>query len=108
MASAWDYARFARDLFSGVILDETSLEAMQTWEDTGLEGLSYGLGVIRDERAGSPGIGHSGSTDASGAEVFWFPEEQTAIVLLVNSSLNPPWGEQFSHEFWPAIIDAAL
>lgn len=108
MAGATDYGRLAQALFQGEIVSASSLEAMTTWEGIGLEGLSYGLGLIRDERVGHTAVGHSGSTDASGAMVFWFEEEQTVVVLLVDSSLNDPWGSRFTDGFWPAMVDEAL
>lgn len=50
-----------------------------------LAGMDYGLGIMTGERGGRRFIGHGGSINGFNASLMHYPDEQTTIVLLVNT-----------------------
>jgi CubicO group peptidase (beta-lactamase class C family) len=88
-----DLVRWASALYSGAVLDPTSLAAM-----TGDVALTadkapstpYGLGVQAVDFDGHPTLGHSGRLLGFRAVVRWLPTERVAIAVVTNQSRTDP------------------
>lgn len=50
-----------------------------------LAGMDYGFGIMTGERGGRRFIGHGGSIHGFNASLIYYPDEDTTIVLLVNT-----------------------
>jgi D-alanyl-D-alanine carboxypeptidase len=92
-ASAGDVARWARALYAGGVLAQTSVRAMV--DDVALTeryrpGLPYGLGVQAVEVGGRPTLGHSGRLLGFRSVVRWLPEDGVTIAVLTNQSRTDP------------------
>ena len=78
-----DMHKFDNALFSGKILNENSMQLMQTPVDPIAE---YGLGLETDKYFGIQGYGHNGSTPYSKSDYRRFPSVKTTIIFLANTS----------------------
>ncbi len=85
VGTAHDLARFARLLFDGHILSDSSMELMQGWFVVG-EGIpfsyGYGCGFYTDMDM----IGHNGGTPGYAAEMWYHIPSGTVITVLSNSN----------------------
>ena len=86
VARADELARFARELLDGDLLSDASRQAMQTtnpWSD-------YGLGLQMTRPDGRTAVrGHGGGVFGFTSSMWWVPELDTSIVVLVNDSSGP-------------------
>lgn len=82
-----DLVRWVRALYSGVVLETSSLEAMIEDIDrtaTKKPTVPYGLGVQAVTFDGHATLGHSGRLLGFRSIVRWLPEERIAIAVLTN------------------------
>lgn len=85
-----DMRVWARALASGELLEEMTHEEQLWWVDVpGMEGAGmgyqYGLGILKL----GDFVGHNGEFSAFQATMFYLPSEEAAVVVLINSSVNP-------------------
>ncbi|QDG54168.1 beta-lactamase family protein [Persicimonas caeni] len=104
VATAYDLLRFSRSLFGEVLLARATLDEMTTSvavpePEYGLT--RYGLGLRYWETDCGGAWGHTGGSWGYLAEMFYFPTQDTTVVVLVNGSLgeiNEKFDEQVHQE----------
>ncbi len=88
-----DLMRWNEGVFGGKILSEDSLEAAFTpfKLDSGAEpSMSYGYGWAIGEHRGLKTISHGGELSGWSAELTWYPEQKTTVVVLHNALPQKP------------------
>jgi D-alanyl-D-alanine carboxypeptidase len=87
-STAEDLARFAKDLFEGKVLKDSSLEEM-LWPGPELyAGANYGFSVIVDQAGGQTVYWHSGGAGYSSV-YHYFPEDGLSTAVLCNLMVDP-------------------
>ncbi len=91
--TAGDLARWARALYAGRALEDSSVVTMvgdvaltERFKPT----LPYGLGVQAIDVGGRPSLGHSGRLLGFRSLVRWFPEDAVTVAVLTNQSRSDP------------------
>ena len=85
ISTAADLLTFGEALFSGVLLGEQSLEAMtDIFVDPKCHDCGYGLGIETWKIGSFMGYGMNGSSLGVDANLIYFPEQQTTVVLFSN------------------------
>ena len=87
-----DVAAFLEALLTGKILSPASLARMHTYQDIDPNTLpdelkyykQYGLGLMKIETDHGTAIGHDGHVYGFVGKVFYLPEHQTTIAILLN------------------------
>jgi CubicO group peptidase (beta-lactamase class C family) len=83
-ATAGDLATWARELYSGRVLDAATTRLMLTFVGTKIPGYSYGLGVQRIALLGSWSVGHGGRVQGFRAAMRHIPSRGITVVVLTN------------------------
>lgn len=90
VSTAADLTAFARGVFGGSLLSPETLAAMTRVERIGYE-REYGLGVfVHQPDLRSRVIGHTGAGIGYSSVVWYAPEHDLAIAVLVNDSIAEP------------------
>lgn len=92
ISTSGDVAAFLEALLTGKILSPASLALMQTYQDIDPGTLpdelkyykQYGLGLMKIETDHGTAIGHDGHVYGFVGKVFYLPEHQTTIAILLN------------------------
>ena len=85
-STAVDLARWARVLFRGEAFDAPYLEAMLDSVPAALgPGVEYGYGVMVRESELGPLLGHDGFMTGYTATMGYFPEQEVAVALMLNT-----------------------
>jgi D-alanyl-D-alanine carboxypeptidase len=85
-ADARSLAIWADALFGGQVLKKASLDEMIDFRGTGEGFFEYGLGVMGAARPPwSEMVGHAGQIDGFQSEMWYLPDEDVTIVVLVNN-----------------------
>ncbi|MBB4633594.1 serine hydrolase domain-containing protein [Sphingosinicella soli] len=99
-STAADMLRWQDALFAGKVVKPESLalmiapaklkdgrltSAVRKPDSSGRGPMEYGLGLAVGERDGRRMIGHGGAINGFNSALFTYPDEKTAIVLLVNT-----------------------
>jgi D-alanyl-D-alanine carboxypeptidase len=92
ISTSGDVAAFLEALLTGKILSPASLALMQTYQDIDPNTLpdelkyykQYGLGLMKLETDHGTAIGHDGHVYGFVGKVFYLPEHQTTIAILLN------------------------
>ncbi|MDR6804910.1 D-alanyl-D-alanine carboxypeptidase [Dyadobacter sp. BE34] len=92
ISTSGDMAAFLEALLTGKILSPASLALMQTYQDIDPGTLpdelkyykQYGLGLMKIETDHGTAIGHDGHVYGFVGKVFYLPEHQTTIAILLN------------------------
>ena len=85
-ADARSLAVWADALFGGQVLKEASLKEMTDLRGTDEVFFEYGLGVMGEARPPwSQLVGHAGQIDGFQSEMWYLPNEDVTIVVLVNN-----------------------
>ncbi|MEM6642037.1 MAG: serine hydrolase domain-containing protein [Bacteroidota bacterium] len=74
---------FFHQLFSGSLLNASSIEAMTQIEDR------FGLGLLQVPFYSKKGFGHNGGIDAFASMAYYFPEDQVAVSYFSNGTVMP-------------------
>lgn len=85
VSTARDLELFARALFNGTLLTAESLATMREMVDTGLEGISYGLGLVRLDTYYGAVVGHDGAAGGFQSILFYHEDSGAVIVALTNN-----------------------
>jgi|GEM_PF-2122574 CubicO group peptidase (beta-lactamase class C family) len=96
-STAEDLSHWGKALFSGQMLNQTSMQKMLTFHPTS----GYGLGVYRITALGKELWGHNGGTLGYISNMFYNPQDSVVIVLLTNQQGNPD-------PIWIALLDEVL
>lgn len=86
VSTAQDLARWVRALFSGNVLQPSSLQDMLSPGDQNTENPSYGLGMSIHDQGENIFYSHSGQTLGATAQLFYFPKKDLGLTLLFNTS----------------------
>jgi D-alanyl-D-alanine carboxypeptidase len=84
VSTAGDLAQWANALYSGQVINRTSLDKMLTFR-TGSDGLAYGLGAFRFPYYSQPLYGHTGGLLGYSSWIFSAPDDSLSVSILVNS-----------------------
>ncbi len=87
-STAGDLITWLQALHGGRVLSEESYAEMTT-PATLTDGtpLQYGMGIkVGENNRGLKYIGHGGSAPGFRADAMWYPDSQTAVVVLINTS----------------------
>lgn len=85
ISSAADLLLFGEALFSGKLLNSASLASMITiFEDPQCKDCGYGLGMEKWNLGSYTGFGMNGSSLGVDANLLYFPEQKTTLVLFSN------------------------
>jgi D-alanyl-D-alanine carboxypeptidase len=98
ISTAADLARFPRALLRGDLLSEAALDEMLAMVDDD-EGGHYGLGIVFSESEWGAVYGHTGATAGFQSEMWYFPDQDVAIVALTN---------YFDSEILSALVQDAM
>ncbi len=85
-STASDLLRWARALPALEVVGDESFALMTT--PTTIEGgikIDYGLGLALGHADGAPWFGHGGNIEGFNTRIEWLPEQEAAIVVLVNT-----------------------
>ena len=81
---------WVRALYTGAIINESSLEKMLTFVDLNAQELEgYGLGVMKYKWFNELIWAHGGDTFGYGSQAAYYPKQDVCIVVLVNQRNNP-------------------
>jgi D-alanyl-D-alanine carboxypeptidase len=112
-ASTYDYLRFTKLLCEGQIVKQSSLDMMTQWiefddddEDVSKVGLS--LLYWQNKTKDIWGMGHGGSTQGMGGNVFYFPDREITIALFTNTDTERGEGGKIFKELWEEIVEVAM
>jgi D-alanyl-D-alanine carboxypeptidase len=103
IATADDLAAFMRALISGRVLSPARQADMMTFVDDGDDG--YGLGLMRYESAWGEVFGHSGLTSGFACQVWYLPDRDLAVVVLMASEDLSGYGEDIAEEAAYIILE---
>lgn len=85
IAAPTDYIRFLQALFSGKLLQSSTLQLMKTWVNDPLTNQpAYGMGLSYLEYNGYEGWGHGGAGIGSACALYYFPGKNVYLFLSVN------------------------
>ncbi len=76
--------QFLRALLEGKLLQQSTLDLMETWVIGPHGKPRYGLGLGLTEIAGHKAIGHSGGGIGAGCELRYFPEKDIYVFVGIN------------------------
>ena len=76
-------------LYGGKVVSQESWDAMLDAAYTFPDGVQYGYGLVINNVADQPFIGHSGGINGYSSHMAYFTEENTMIILLENLEANP-------------------
>jgi len=86
VSTSLDTARWAKDLFGGKVLQQSSLQAMLSGVDTGgLPAHKYGLGVYIRTGEWGTSYGHGGDYPGFRSAADYFPEYDLAVAIQLNT-----------------------
>jgi D-alanyl-D-alanine carboxypeptidase len=112
-ASTYDYLRFAKLLFEGQIVSQTSLDLMEEWVDfdDGDEVIpKVGLSVLywQNDTKTIWGIGHSGEGQQTGGFLYYFPNTGITVALFTNTDTERGKGKEIFFELRDEIIEKVV
>jgi CubicO group peptidase (beta-lactamase class C family) len=81
VANPTDLTIFIKSLFKGKIINQKSLELMNTFED------KFGFGIFKVPFYDKTGFGHTGGIDGFTSMLSYIPEEKLAIALTSNGNI---------------------
>jgi D-alanyl-D-alanine carboxypeptidase len=84
ICTAADAIKFLKALMEGKIVSPESLAMMKEWVNDINGNPTYGLGLDLTEMNGQPAIGHSGGGLGTGAQLYFFPEKDMYVFLVIN------------------------
>ncbi|MGH7447586.1 MAG: serine hydrolase domain-containing protein, partial [Longimicrobiales bacterium] len=111
-STAADMVTWLTALHGGSVLSERSYREMTTPArlNDGTE-LRYGMGLsLGTDVRGARMIGHGGAISGFGADASWYPDEQLAVVVLINSNgpISPSaLASELAGEIIPAVRPVA-
>lgn len=79
-----DAVSFLRGLFEGRLLNESTLQEMQTWVRNKDGEFAYGLGLDYDIIEGEIAHGHSGGGLGAGCQLLYFPNKELYVFMGIN------------------------
>ena len=87
-----DLFRWNEALYGGRVISAASLKAQTTPVKLaeGVDGMSYGYGLVMSEFKGLPMIGHGGGLNGWASDLFRLPEQHCTVVVLGNALPPPP------------------
>ncbi|MBN2379968.1 beta-lactamase family protein [candidate division WOR-3 bacterium] len=108
-----DLAEFFEALFTGEIVNQSSLDQMLTRlhdadpKLSGSDDWDYGLGIMIRNTDYGVSVGHAGGLIANQADVRYFPESEVTIVICYNVFGNFMWDldEEFKAELFAAVFE---
>jgi D-alanyl-D-alanine carboxypeptidase len=103
ISTADDLAAFMRALLQGRVLSPARQADMMTFVDDGDDG--YGLGLMRYESAWGEVFGHSGLTSGFASQVWYLPDRDLAVVVLLASEDLSGYGEDIAEEAAYIILE---
>ena len=81
VANPTDLTIFIKSLFEGKIINQKSLELMNTFDDR------FGFGIFKVPFYDKTGFGHTGGIDGFTSMLSYIPEEKLAIALTSNGNI---------------------
>lgn len=112
-ASTYDYLQFTKLLCEGQIVTQSTLDLMTDWiefddddEDVSMVGLS--LLHWQNKTKDIWGMGHPGSSQGTGGNVFYFPDNRITIALFTNTDTERGEGGKIFKELWEEIVAAVV
>jgi CubicO group peptidase (beta-lactamase class C family) len=98
-----DLFRWNEALYAGKVVSVASLKDMTTPVELpkGVDGMNYGLGLMRFEVKRLPAIGHGGGLPGWSSDLLRLPEQNCTVVVLSNGLPFPP-------QLNPSAISRAL
>ena len=81
VANPTDLTIFIKSLFEGKIINQKSLELMNTFDDR------FGFGIFKVPFYDKTGFGHTGGIDGFSSMLSYIPEEKLAIALTSNGNI---------------------
>ena len=87
-----DLFRWNESLYANKVVSVASLKDMTTPVELpeGVEGMNYGLGLMRFEVKRLPAIGHGGGLPGWSSDLLRLPEQNCTVVVLSNGLPSPP------------------
>jgi CubicO group peptidase (beta-lactamase class C family) len=87
-STARDLLKWARALPALEVVGDESLARMTEPTRLGPDVVEYGLGLQRGHHGAVPWFGHGGSIEGFDTWIEWLPEQDVALVVLVNTEGN--------------------
>lgn len=84
IATPRDAIEFLKSLIEGKILTSESVSMMKEWTKDKNGNPTYGLGLDLTEINGQTAIGHSGAGLGTGTQLYYFPEKNIYMFLVIN------------------------
>lgn len=99
-SSPKDIAHWAYQLYSGKVLDSTSLKKMLSFRSAGGGYFNgYGLGAMRFVRNGETYWGHAGNFFGYAASMLFHTKDSICVAMLINQDcISPPFAEDLMEE----------
>ena len=98
-----DLFRWNEALFGGKVLKEASFKTMTTpvTLPEGVDGMSYGYGLVISELGRLPAVGHGGGLNGWSSDLLRLPEQHCTVVALANAMPPVPG-------FEPSIVTRSI
>ena len=112
-ASTYDYLSFAKLLFEGHIVSQSSLDMMTEWnefDDDDEDVTKVGLSITHWQNKTKDvwGMGHSGATQGMGGFLFYFPDTGITIALFTNTDTERGEVREKFIYLWEEIVEAIV
>lgn len=109
MASAYDYMLFFEAVLKGKLLNDNSIQQMQTWTFVS-EKSEGGYGLFRRKTNHGVKIGHSGRSVGAGIDVYYFPDTDVTILTAVNlgTFLQTPLVSIYENELQDELMEVVF
>lgn len=96
VSTAYDLMLFITNVFNGTLINSSSLVSLMSTvpmepgitDKMKMDTAGYGLGVIKWDTPHGFAYGHGGETWGYRAELYYFPDYDTTIALLVNGAMG--------------------
>ncbi len=113
ISTPMDLYKFLNAIVEGPILsDETKAELMDFYPTGKKRSIGYGLGLWQKKTNHGNTIGHDGDAIGAGADMWYFPDHDTYIVLATNigtaltdTKLTRLYEKTFQEEFFKAVFE---
>lgn len=82
-----DLFRWNEALFGGKVVPDESLKLMTTPVKLppGVDGMSYGYGLVMSSINRLPSIGHGGGLNGWSSDLLWLPQQRCTVIALANA-----------------------
>ena len=112
-ASTYDFLQFIKLLCEGQIVTQSSLDMMTDWiefDDDDEDVSKVGLALLhwQNKTKDNWGMGHGGSSQGMGGNVFYFPDRAITIALFTNTDTERGEGGKIFKELWEEIVEVAM